>query len=177
MPLHLRPVTAADMPAITAIYAHEVTDLVNTYEYEVPDLAEMTRRMQDITARGFPYIVALRQGELAGYAYANTYRSRIAYQWTVENSVYVAAGQQGHGIGSALLGALIQACTERGYRQMVAVIGEPSNTASIALHQRFGFEHVGTFTGLGRKHGRWLDTVQMQRALGDGIRSAPHNEG
>lgn len=177
MALHIRPVATGDMPAITAIYAREVTDLVNTYEYEVPDVAEMTRRMQDITQRGFPYIVAEHDGQLAGYAYANTYRTRIAYQWTVENSVYVDAGMQGHGIGSALLGALIDACTQRGYRQMVAVIGEPSNTASIALHERFGFTHVGTFQGLGRKHGRWLDTVQMQRALGDGASSAPDNEG
>ncbi|MGN0859612.1 MAG: GNAT family N-acetyltransferase [Stenotrophomonas sp.] len=177
MPASIRPVSAADMAAITAIYAVEVTDLVNTYEYEVPDHAEMTRRMRDITGRGFPYLVAEADGRVAGFAYANTYRSRIAYQWTVENSVYVDAQSQGRGIGRALLGALIDACTARGYRQMVAVIGEPSNTASIALHERFGFTHVGTFQGLGRKHGRWLDTVQMQRALGDGASSAPDNEG
>lgn len=121
--------------------------------------------------------MAEADGRVAGFAYANTYRSRIAYQWTVENSVYVDAQSQGRGIGRALLGALIDACTARGYRQMVAVIGEPSNTASIALHERFGFTHVGTFQGLGRKHGRWLDTVQMQRALGDGASSAPDNEG
>ncbi len=177
MPVHIRPVTVDDMPAITAIYAVEVTDLVNTYEYDVPDTAEMTRRMQDICARDFPYLVAERDGQVVGYAYANTYRSRIAYQWTVENSVYVAAAAQGHGVGSALLGALIDECTQRGYRQMVAVIGEPSNTASIALHERFGFTHVGTFVGLGRKHGRWLDTVQMQRPLGPGNTCPPDNEG
>lgn len=177
MSTSIRPVRAADMAAITAIYAVEVTDLVNTYEYQVPDQAEMTRRMRDITGHGFPYLVAEVDGQLAGYAYASSYRSRIAYHWTVENSVYVAAGMQGRGIGRALLGALIDACTERGYRQMVAVIGEPANTASIALHERFGFTHVGTFQGLGRKHGRWLDTVQMQRALGDGANSAPDNEG
>lgn len=176
MTVQLRDVVDADIPAITAIYAVEVTDLVNTYEYDVPDVAEMTRRMHDILGRGFPYIVALVDGAVAGYAYANTYRSRVAYQWTVENSVYVDAAYQGRGVGSALMQGLIDACTQRGYRQMVAVIGEPSNAASIKLHERFGFRMVGIFRGLGRKHGRWLDTVQMQRALGDGTDSAPSNE-
>lgn len=176
MAVHIRDAGTADIAAIAAIYAVEVTDLVNTYEYEVPDEAEMLRRMQDILARGFPYLVAEVDGQVAGYAYANTYRSRIAYQWTVENSVYVDARFQGRGVGSALLQALIDACTARGFRQMVAVIGEPTNTASIRLHERFGFHLVGVFRGLGRKHGRWLDTVQMQRALGDGAGSAPSNE-
>lgn len=176
MAVHIRDAGAADIAAITAIYAVEVTDFVNTYEYEVPDEAEMLRRMQDTIARGFPYLVAEIDGQVAGYAYANTYRSRIAYQWTVENSVYVDARFQGRGVGSTLLQALIDACTARGYRQMVAVIGEPANSASIRLHERFGFQLVGVFRGLGRKHGRWLDTVQMQRALGDGAGSAPSNE-
>ena len=173
MSIQIRPVSEADIATITAIYAAEVRELVNTYEYEAPDQAEMTRRMQDITARGFPYIVAEVDGQVAGYAYANSYRGRIAYQWTVENSVYVASRFQGCGVGSTLLAALIEQCTERGFRQMIAVIGEAANTASVALHQRFGFTHVGTFRGIGRKHGRWLDTVQMQRALGDGADSAP----
>ena len=176
MAIELRPACEADIPAITAIYAREVTELVNTYEYEVPGEAEMAGRMRDILDRGYPYLVAVVDGQLAGYAYANSYRTRIAYQWTVENSVYVSAAHQGRGVGSALMQALIDACTERGYRQMVAVIGEPSNTASIRLHERFGFHLVGVFQGLGRKHGRWLDTVQMQRALGDGAHSAPSNE-
>ncbi len=176
MAVHIRDATPDDIPAIAAIYAVEVRDLVNTYEYEVPDEAEMLRRMQAITGSGFPYIVAEVEGQLAGYAYAGSYRTRIAYQWTVENSVYVDARFQGKGVGSALMQALIDACTARGYRQMVAVIGEPSNTASIKLHERFGFHLVGVFKGLGRKHGRWLDTVQMQRALGEGADSAPTNE-
>lgn len=176
MAIELRDVVESDIPAITAIYSREVVELVNTYEYEVPDAAEMTQRMRDITRRGFPYLVAVIDGEVAGYAYANSYRTRIAYQWTVENSVYVSVDHQGRGVGSALLQALIDACTARGYRQMVAVIGEPSNAASIKLHERFGFHLVGVFQGLGRKHGRWLDTVQMQRALGDGANSAPSNE-
>jgi len=174
--VQLRDATEADIPAITAIYAVEVTDFVNTYEYDIPEAAEMRRRMLDIVGRGFPYIVAEVDGQVAGYAYANTYRGRIAYQWTVENSVYVDAAFQGRGVGTALMQGLIDACVARGYRQMVAVIGEPTNTASIKLHERFGFHTVGVFRGLGRKHGRWLDTVQMQRALGDGADSAPSNE-
>jgi len=176
MSVHIRDVAADDIAAITAIYAVEVNEFVNTYEYEVPDAAEMLRRMQDIVARGFPYLVAVVDGRVAGYAYANTYRTRVAYQWTVENSVYVDAAFQGRGVGTTLLQALIEACTARGYRQMVAVIGEPDNAASIKLHERFGFHLVGVFRGLGRKHGRWLDTVQMQRALGDGTETAPSNE-
>jgi L-amino acid N-acyltransferase YncA len=155
----------------------EVTDFVNTYETEVPDEAEMRRRMEALLERGFPYLVAELDGQVAGYAYAGTYRVRVAFNWTVENSVYIAAWAQGKGLGRALLAALIEACTAAGFRQMVAVIGEPTNAASIALHEKFGFVHVGTYRGLGRKHGRWLDTVQMQRALGDGVSSAPDNEG
>lgn len=169
----IRPATPADVPAITAIYAAEVRELVNTYEYDAPGEAEMARRMQDILAQGFPYLVAEIDGQVAGYAYAGTYRGRIAYQWTVENSVYVAAGRQGRGVGAALLGRLIDECEARGFRQMIAVIGEPANTASIRLHEKFGFHPVGIFRGIAWKHGRWLDTVQMQRALGDGTGSAP----
>ena len=154
----------------------EVTDFVNTYEYEIPgrdrDAAPHARHRRS----RLPYLVAEIDGQVAGYAYANTYRTRVAYQWTVENSVYVDARFQGKGVGTGLLQALIDACVARGYRQMVAVIGEPTNTASIKLHERFGFELVGVFRGLGRKHGRWLDTVQMQRALGDGADTAPSNE-
>ena len=177
MSIAVRPASPADIPAITAIYAVEVTDFVNTYETEVPDEAEMARRMAAQRERGFPYLVAEVDGQVAGYAYAGTYRLRVAFNWTVENSVYVAGWAQGRGVGRALLGALIDACTAAGFRQMVAVIGEPTNAASIALHESFGFVHVGTYRGLGRKHGRWLDTVQMQRTLGDGTATPPDNEG
>ena len=176
MPLSIRNAAESDIPAITAIYAVEVSDFVNTYEYEVPDEAEMLRRMQDILARGFPYLVAEADGEVVGYAYAGSFRSRAAYHWVVENSVYVAASAQGRGIGAALMQALIDACIARGFRQMVAVIGEPANTASIRLHERFGFHHIGTLPGIAWKHGRWLDTVFMQRALGDGAGCTPSNE-
>ena len=172
----IRDATAADIPAITAIYTVEVSDFVNTYEYEVPDEAEMSRRMHGILAQGYPYLAAELDGHVVGYAYAGSFRSRAAYHWVVENSVYVAAAAQGRGVGAALLQALIDACAARGFRQMVAVIGEPTNTASIRLHQRFGFRHLGTFPGIAWKHGRWLDTVFMQRELGDGAGSAPSNE-
>ena len=176
MPLILRDATPADVPAITAIYAAEVRDHVNTYEYDAPDAAEMARRMQTVLDAGYPYLVAEHDGRLAGYAYASSFRSRAAYHWVVENSVYVAGDAQGKGIGAALLQALIEACSERGYRQMVAVIGEASNTASIRLHERFGFTHVGTFPGIAWKHERWLDTVFMQRALGAGNQKPPQND-
>jgi len=172
----IRDATLADIPAITAIYAVEVTDFVNTYEYEVPDAAEMSRRMHGILAHGYPYLAAELDGQVVGYAYANSFRSRAAYHWVVENSVYVAATAQGRGVGAALLQALIDACSARDFRQMIAVIGEPTNTASIKLHERFGFRHLGTLPGIAWKHGRWLDTVFMQRALGDGTGGPPSNE-
>jgi phosphinothricin acetyltransferase len=172
----IRPATEADIPAIAAIYAAEVRGFVNTYEYDVPDEAEMLKRMRGVLAGGFPYLAAECDGEVVGYAYASSFRTRIAYRWTVENSVYVAHGQQGKGNGSALLQRLIDECEARGYRQMVAVIGEAANAPSIRLHQRFGFAHIGTFPGIGRKHGRWLDTVFMQRALGPGACKPPSNE-
>jgi len=168
VPVLVRAASEADIPAIAEIYAAEVRDFVNTYEYDVPDGAEMLRRMEDIVEAGYPYLVAEIDGRVAGYAYASSFRARSGYRFTVENSVYVASGFQGRGGGSALLGRLIEECAARGYRQMVAVIGEAANTASIRLHERFGFRHVGTFPGIGLKHGRWLDTVFMQRALGGG---------
>ena len=177
MTLSIRPAAEADVPAIAAIYAAEVRERVNTYEYDVPDAAEMLLRMRAVIAGGFPYLVAELDGRVAGYAYASSFRSRAAYQWTVENSVYVAADAQGRGVGSALLQVLIEECTARGSRQMVAVIGEADNVASIRLHERFGFRHLGIFPGIAWKHGRWLDTVFMQRALGPGGEEPPAKAG
>ncbi|MFT4257731.1 MAG: GNAT family N-acetyltransferase [Pseudoxanthomonas sp.] len=168
MSLVVRNASEADIPAITAIYAAEVRDFVNTYEYEAPGEAEMLGRMRNMLAGGYPYLAAELDGEVVGYAYAGSFRSRAAYRWVVENSVYVAAGRQGKGIGSALLQRLIEECAARDFRQMIAVIGEPTNTASIKLHQRFGFTSLATFPAIAWKHGRWLDTVFMQRALGAG---------
>ena len=173
MALALREVADADVAAIAAIYADEVRERVNTYEYDVPDAAEMRRRMRAVLDGGFPYLVAELDGEVGGYGYASSFRARAGYRFTVENSVYVAAGMQGRGLGAALLGALIEACTSRGFRQMIAVIGEPANIASIRLHERFGFRHAGTLPGIAWKHDRWLDTVFMQRALGAGNGEPP----
>jgi len=174
--LIIRDVAPADLPAISAIYAAEVRDHVNTYEYDAPDEAEMQRRMQGIVEAGYPCLVAEVDGQLLAYAYASSYRARAGYRYTVENSVYVAAGQQGHGIGTALLERLIAECEARGYRQMIAVIGEPTNSASVRLHEKSGFQLIGVFRGIAWKHGRWLDTVQMQRALGNGDHDAPADE-
>jgi len=171
--LHLRSAVASDLPAITALYAQEVRDHVATYEYAEPDEAEMTRRWQAVVAQGYPYLVAERDGRFAGYAYASSYRTRDGYRWTVEDTVYVHPDFVGQRIGRALLQRLIDDCIALGLRQMVAVVGDVSNTASIALHERLGFRTVGVFHGLGRKQGRWLDTVQMQRALGPGDQSDP----
>ena len=175
MPPIVRDATPADVPAITAIYATEVRDHVNTYEYDVPDEAEMARRMQAVLEAGYPYLVAEDDDGLAGYAYASSYRARLGYRMTVENSVYVAPDRQGRGIGAALLERLIEQCQARGFRQMIAVIGEPTNTASIRLHEKFGFQLVGIFRGIAWKHDRWLDTVQMQRPLGAGNSEPPHD--
>lgn len=176
MPLHIRDATEADIPAIAALYADEVRERVATYEYDVPDEAEMAQRMRAVQAAGYPYFVAERDGRFAGYAYASSYRSRIGYRWTVEDTVYIVPEHQGQGVGKALLQRLIDACEASGFRQMIAVIGEPANGASVALHEKLGFRTVGVFPGLGRKHGRWLDTVQMQRALGAGDGAAPSDE-
>jgi len=171
--LLLRPAVARDLVAITALYAREVRAGVATYEYAEPDEAEMTRRWQAVLSQGLPYLVAECDGRFAGYAYASSYRAREGYRWTVEDTVYVHPEFTGRGVGRALLQRLIDECTALGHRQMVAVIGDRTNTASIALHEKLGFRLVGVFEGLGRKHGRWLDTVQMQRALGPGAGLPP----
>jgi L-amino acid N-acyltransferase YncA len=140
-----------------------------SFELEPPIEPEMARRMNDLTSKGFPYIVAESGGELAGYAYAGPFRARPAYRLTVENSVYVAPGSHRRGIGRALLAALIEASEKAGHRQMIAVIGDSTKQqASIALHAAAGFKHIGILPDTGFKHGRWLDTVLMQRAIGAG---------
>ena len=164
----LAPASIAHIPAITAIYAEAVAHGTASWELDPPDTAEMARRMADIQARGYPYLVALAGGAVAGYAYASAYRPRPGYRFTVEDSVYVAPAWQGHGIGRRLLAALIDATTRLGYRQMVAVIGDSGNIASIALHAALGFTHAGLLRSVGFKHGRWLDSVLMQRSLGPG---------
>jgi L-amino acid N-acyltransferase YncA len=164
----IRSCAASDIPAITAIYRPAVLTGTASFEIEPPDEAEMERRREALLAGNHPYLVAEGEGALIGYAYAGLYRARPAYRSTVENSVYVRHGEQGQGLGRALLAALIEEAGARGFRQMIAVIGDSANTPSIALHAALGFELVGTLRSVGWKHGRWLDTVLMQRALGPG---------
>ena len=172
-PSRIRSAETADLPRITEIYAGEVLRGRASFEEVPPDVAEMTRRWRDLRGAGFPYLVAERGGQVLGYAYAGPYRARTAYRYTVENSVYVAAEVRGQGVAGGLLEALIAACEAGRWRQMVAVIGDSANAASIALHARAGFVHVGTLKSVGRKHGVWLDTVLMQRALGPGDGTDP----
>jgi len=168
MPLSIRPAQLSDCAAITRIYAPAVTHGTTSFELDAPDDAEMALRMGALTEKGFPYLVAELDSVVVGYAYAGPYRTRPAYRFTVENSVYVAADVQRRGVGRALLEALIDACTERGYRQMLAVIGDsPNQPGSIGLHQACGFTVVGRLPDVGFKFGRWLDSLLMQRALGD----------
>jgi L-amino acid N-acyltransferase YncA len=169
----IRAATPADLPAITAIYAEAVRLGTATFELDPPDKVEMSRRMERLVAGGFPYLVATRDGELAGYAYAGPYHSRPAFRFTVEDSIYLAPGVQNQGIGRQLLAELIKVSEQRGFRQMVAVIGDSAHAASIALHRSAGFRMVGTLADVGYKFGRWLDSVMMQRALGEGASSAP----
>lgn len=169
----LRAATAADLPAITAIYAQAVREGTASFELVPPGLEEMARRMAAIAEQGYPYLAAEIDGAFAGYAYANAFRPRAAYRHTVEDSIYVAPGFHGRGIGRALLDALIDACERRGYRQMVAVIGDSANEGSIALHRACGFTHMGTLAATGLKFGRWVDTVLMQRPLGPGASDIP----
>ena len=174
MTLSIRPAKTSDIPAITRIYAHAVEYGTASFELEPPDETEMARRMNNLIGNGFPYLTAEVGGVLAGYAYAGPYRARPAYRFTVENSVYIAPDSQRRGAGRALLAALIEACAARGFRQMIAVIGDSTQqAASIGLHDAAGFRHVGILQDVGFKHGRWLDSVLMQRALGDGASSAP----
>lgn len=170
----VRPATAEDLEAITAIYGHHVTTGAATFELAPPSPEEMARRHAEITGGGYPFLVVTDDAQtVVGYAYAGAYRSRPAYRFTVEDSVYLAPGSVGRGLGSRLLAAIIDACTSRGDRQMIAVIGGADNAASIALHARAGFVEAGRLTAVGRKFDRWVDTVLMQRPLGEGAVSSP----
>jgi phosphinothricin acetyltransferase len=172
--MHIRPAVLSDIPAITRIYGEFVTNGTASFELEPPSEAEMAARMRALLDGGFPYLVAELDGAVVGYAYAGTYRLRPAFRFTVEDSLYIAREAHRRGVGRALLNALIDESTKRGFRQMVAVIGDPQTQAtSVALHQACGFRVVGTVEGAGFKGGRWLDSFMMQRALGDGTNSPP----
>jgi L-amino acid N-acyltransferase YncA len=171
--LEIRPATEADLPFIAEIYDHAVRYGTATFELIPPDLAEMTRRFTALSDGGFPYFVAVIEGRVAGYAYAGAYRPRPAYRFTVENSVYLQPAIHRRGIGLQLLQRLIAECEARGYRQMIAVIGDSANAGSIGVHTRCGFQMIGTHPDVGFKFGRWLDTVMMQRPLGAGGTTVP----
>ena len=164
--MEVRAALPADAAAVQAIYAHHVLHGLGTFETEPPDLREMQSRHAQITAAGFPYLVGVDAGAVIGYAYANHFRTRAAYRYTVEDSVYVAPAAQRRGVGKLLLDELVARCGAQGLRQMLAVIGDSANAGSIGLHRACGFEHVGTMRAVGRKANRWIDVVVMQRALG-----------
>jgi phosphinothricin acetyltransferase len=171
----LRPTEERDLSAVTVIYDEAVRNGVASYELEPPSLEEMTRRWRDLVARDYPHLVAVRgESAVLGYAYAGPYRPRPAYRYSVEDSIYVAPDARGSGIGRALLGELIGISERLGYRQMIAVIGGGTeHPASVGLHHALGFRQIGVIEASGFKHGRWLDTVLMQRPLGPGKATLP----
>ncbi len=169
----VRPAVSGDIAAITRIYADAVRHGTATFEIDPPSEAEMARRFAVLAGGGFPYLVAEIADLVAGYAYAGPYRERPAYRWTVEDSIYVATEAQRRGVGRALIEQLILAAEARGFRQIIAVIGDSRQSASIALHAAVGFRMIGTFDAVGFKLGQWLDTVLMQRPLGAGAATAP----
>ncbi len=169
----IRPAEDADMDAVTAIYAHHVLYGLASFETEPPDATDMRRRRADVVAKGLPYLVATDDDAVLGYAYAGGYRPRAAYANTVENSVYVRPDATRRRIGQRLLVALIDACEACGLRQMVAVVGDSANLASIRLHEKLGFRRVGVLTNVGYKQGRWLDSMLLQRELGLGAQTPP----
>lgn len=172
--VRIRPARADDLPAITDIYAHAVLHGTASYEYDPPPLAEMTRRFEAIRDGGFPYLVATVAGGVLGYAYASHFRTRPAYRFTVEDSIYIAPAAQGQGLGTLLLAELIARCEAMGFRQMIAVIGDGAvNLHSARLHAAMGFTECGRIMGSGFKFGRWCDTLLMQRALNGGTSTLP----
>ena len=173
LPLTIRPSEPADIDAITAIYGWNVRHGTGTFELDLPDAAETARRRADVLAQGLPWLVAEAGGSVVGYAYASRFRPRPAYRFSLEDSIYLAPGAQGRGIGRALLAELIARCRARGARQMFAVIGDSGNAASIGMHRALGFTPVGLLCDAGWKFERWLDVVMMQRALGQGAAVPP----
>ena len=177
----VRAATAADADALAAIYGHHVAHGFGTFEEDPPSPAEMETRRAAIADRGLPYLVAeepdVHGGQVLGFAYAGPFRPRQAYRYTVEDSVYIAPDAIGKGVGRAVLTAVIAACEALGVRQVVAVIGDSGNAASIGLHRSLGFADAGVGRSFGFKHGRWVDIVWMQKALNGGDQSTPDTPG
>ncbi|MEM5435628.1 N-acetyltransferase family protein [Paraburkholderia diazotrophica] len=172
----IRDATDADFPFIQSIYAHHVLTGVASFEETPPSVDVMKKRRAAVLSHGLPYIVAVLEGKIAGYAYATPYRPRIAYRYTIEDSIYVDDGCRGRGVGRALLAALIERCEQGPWRQMIAVIADGGRGGSLSLHRDAGFELVGTLKAVGFKHGRWLDSTMMQRALGHGSDVLPADD-
>jgi L-amino acid N-acyltransferase YncA len=174
MTIEIRAATADDLDRITEIYGKAVTHGTASYELEPPSRAEMATRFETLVAGGYPYLAAVEDGILLGYAYAGPFRPRRAYRFMVEDSIYLAPESQGKGVGGLLLAALVDSATTLGFRQMAAVIGDGErNQASVKLHERAGFRHAGRLEGSGFKHGRWLDTVFMQLTMNGGKSQPP----
>lgn len=171
--LRIRPIAQGDLDAVTAIYAHDVVHGTGTFELVPPTVAEMGDRVATVTGGGLPYLVAVEGDAVLGFAYAGAYRPRPAYRFSVEDSIYLRPDATGRGVGTRLLTGVVQECEARGLRQVIAVIGDSDNIGSIRTHAKCGFEPVGTFRAVGWKHGRWLDTVLMQRSLGAGATTTP----
>ncbi|RZT29623.1 GNAT family N-acetyltransferase [Cupriavidus agavae] len=176
LPFGLRDASAADVPAIHAIYAHHVQHGRASFEEVVPGIDDMRLRMAEVHRKGLPYIVAERHGDILGYAYASAYRARSAYRFAIEDSIYIDHRHTGEGLGRALLAELIARCETGPWRQMVAVVAvtrSGEGAGSLAVHERLGFRTVGRLESVGLKHGQWIDTVLMQRPLGRGDETVP----
>lgn len=171
--VHIRPRCDEDMARITEIYTHHVLHGASSWELSPPDTAEMSRRASALEEAGYPYLVAEIDGQVVGYAYAGAYRPRPAYRNTVEHSIYIDDTVRRGGIGRILLKSLIDTCTDLGFRQMIAIIGDSQNLQSIEFHEKMGFTHVGKVKSIGYKFDRWMDQIIMQRALGPGADSPP----
>jgi L-amino acid N-acyltransferase YncA len=169
----VRPSKAGDVAAIAEIYGHHVLNGLASFELMAPSVDEIAKRRADVIGRNFPYLVGEVDGKVVGYAYASLYRTRPAYRFTLEDSVYIHKDFTGRGVGKLLLVALIEACEKAGCRQLVAVIGDSANKGSVSLHAACGFKRTGTLKAVGFKFGRWVDSVIMQLAIGEGARTLP----
>ncbi len=173
----IRTATIADAPALAAIYGHHALHGFGTFEETAPTPEDMAARLKAVTDLGLPYMIAEVDSQIAGFAYASPFRTRTAYRYTVEDSVYIAPGRQGQGVGKALLTAVIAACEPLGVRQIVAMIGDSENAGSVGVHRACGFAHAGVLTAVGYKAGRWVDVVVMRRALNGGEATPPGSGG
>ncbi|WP_270937769.1 GNAT family N-acetyltransferase [Falsiroseomonas oryzae] len=172
--MQIRDATAADVPALTSIYAHHVLHGTGTFEEDPPDAAEMAARLARVQQHGWAWLVAeAPDGTVLGYAYYAQFRDRSAYRHTAENAIYVRDDVRGQGLGKTLVQALLDRAEAAGFRQMLAVIGDSENTGSIGLHVSLGFRQAGVMKSVGVKFGRWVDVVIMQRTLGEGDRTLP----